>query len=216
MKIATRLLTLALCVSALSFGAIISIDDFGVNQALVSDSTLAPPGAYSTEAIGGGVDRTIGAFLQGGVASASAEVAGGVFLGNMASTADGQTSSFYANPTLWDLSSPSIAGMTLDVISLENYVGGQITFSISDGTATATYATPVPAPGLLFAPFAGFTGIGAVDKAAISEVGFTFDNTLAQDITLDNFGLEQVPEPGTYAMIAAGLVGLFAIRRKRA
>jgi hypothetical protein len=214
MKMVTRILTVALCVSALSFGAI--IDDFSVNQALVSDSTLGPPGATSSLAIGGGVTRTIGALLQAGVASASAEVAGGSFLGSMADTADGQTSSIYANPTLWDLSSPYITGLTLDVMSLESYTGGAITFEMTDGVNTATYNMAVPTTGPIFAPFAGFTGIGAVNRAGVSQLGFTFDNTLAQDIRLDNFGTNLVPEPGTYALMAAGLIGLFAIRRRKA
>ncbi len=211
MKILIKVLTVALCVAALSFGAI--IDDFSVGQALVSDSTVGPPGTYSTVAIGGGVNRTIGALLQLGTASASTEVSGGVFLGSMASTADGQTSSFYANPALWDLSSPFITGLTLDVISVEGYTGGALTFSISDGVNTATYNMAVPTTGPVLAPFAGFTG-GVVNLAAITELGFTFDNTLAQDVTLDNFATNIVPEPGTYAMMAAGLLGLFAIRRK--
>jgi len=71
----------------------------------------------------------------------------------------------------------------------------------------------VPTTGPVLAPFAGFTG-GVVNLAAITELGFTFDNTLAQDVTLDNFATNIVPEPGTYAMMAAGLLGLFAIRRK--
>ena len=37
----------------------------------------------------------------------------------------------------------------------------------------------------------------------------------SSDLAFDNFKEYVVPEPGTYALMAAGLLGLFAIRRRK-
>lgn len=207
-----KILTMALLLSALSFAAI--IDDFSTAQGLNSDSTLDATPATATSGI-----RSLVANLTGGAGSVSNEVAGGWYLGNLGSVAQGQTGAVYTS--LWNLTSGSASGLAIEVLGLEGYTGGSIQFSIRDTDGDiATYSTGVTFLGLVVAPYSLFTNIGAINLASVNQVGFLFTHDSggpsdAQDIVLDNFQT-YVPEPGTYAMMAVGLLGLFAIRRKKA
>ncbi len=115
---------------------------------------------------------------------------------------------------MWYLSAAYATGFTLDVVSVEKYIAGALTFFVTQGANTATYTLNVPAPGTITADFASFTGIGSVDLAAVDKLGFTFNHVMAQDIVLDNFSTHVVPEPGTYALMACGLLGLALARRR--
>ncbi len=207
MKTVMRVLTIALCASALSFGAI--IDDFSTSQGVVTDSVLGPPAGTGTMG-----NRTISALLTGGVGSMSAELAGGFFLGNAGSLATGQSGASYTG--LWDLTSSLASFLMIDVVSTEGYATGTIEFMVRQGANVATLMVATPVAGTYFADLNSFAGILGVNRALVDTVGFTFYHvTTSQDVILDNFAT-YVPEPGTYAMMAAGLLGLFAIRRKRA
>lgn len=212
MKKLLQVLVIALFVSGMSFGAI--IDSFGVNQGLISDSSAgATPATAGPTAIGGGVTRMVGTNLTTGATSTSLEIAAGSFFGNTGSGAFGWNGAWYSG--LWDLSGAG-QGLAIDLVD-RDLVGGYVTFWVSDGigTRSATVFAPAGTGGaFLTAVLSSFSGT-AVNLAAVNQVGFAWYNTTAsQDVELDNFQT-YVPEPGTYALMAAGLIGLFAIRKKK-
>lgn len=206
MKAATRILLVALFGMAMSFAAV--IDNYSVSQGLISDSTADSTAVTST--LG---NRTIWTSRTGGIGSTSIQINGGFYLGSAGAMAIGDTGVIYTG--LWDLTPANAVALTLDVVSVENYIAGALTFFVTQGANTATYTMNVPAPGSIMADLASFTGIGSVNRAAIDKLGFTFNHVVAQDIVLDNFAT-YVPEPGTYALMAFGLLGVALARRRRA
>jgi hypothetical protein len=214
MKTVIKVLTMALCVAALSFGAI--IDDFSVNHASLQDNT-ANSIPVNRVVVVGGVSRTMSTNFLSGNTSTTAEIIAGYFYGGNATDAVGNSGASYFNAGLWDLSSIGTF-LNIDVQILEGYTGGQIQFFVGQGANSASTTLSVPNIGTILASLDSFTGIGGVNRAQIDTIGFVFlhDPVGSQDIRLDNFGTTIIPEPGTYALMAVGLLGLFAIRRKRA
>lgn len=208
MKTTLRLLFVALFGIAMSFGSTI-IDTFDTPQGLVSDSVADGVMASSTAG-----NRTIWTNMTGGVGSTSIQINGGFYLGNVGSLAIGDTGVIYTG--LWDLTESKVSALTLDVLGIEKYDSGSITFFITQGANTATYTMTVPAPGSLSVALSGFSGIDSLNRALVNSLGFTFNHVMAQDIVLDNFGTQVVPEPASYALMACGLVGLALVRRRRA
>jgi hypothetical protein len=208
MKIVLKVMTMALCVAALSFGAI--IDDFSVAQSSIVDNTTNATPVTST--LG---NRTMSTNFLSGATNTTAEITAGYFYGGNGTDAVGTSGASYTS--LWDLSAVGTF-LTIDVQVTEGYTGGWLQFIVSEGANTATYVTGVPGVGVVSANLDWFTGIGGVDRTAIDTVAFSFlhDPLGSQDVRLDDFGTTVVPEPGTYALMAAGLLGLFAVRRKRA
>lgn len=207
MKTTLRLLFVALFGIAMSFGGTI-IDTFDTPQGLVSDSNADGIMASSTAG-----NRTIWTNMTGGVGSTSIQINNGFYLGNVGSLAIGDTGVVYTG--LWDLTEAKASALTLDVLGIEKYDSGSITFFIMQGPKTATYTMTVPTPGPLSVALSGFTGIDSVNRALIDSLGFTFSHVMAQDIVLDNFGTHVVPEPASYALMACGLLGLALVRRRR-
>jgi hypothetical protein len=204
MKSAVQLFLVAFLGMFMSHAAV--IDNFGTPQDVVTDSVAGTVASMST--IG---NRTIWTNMTGGIGSTSIEIGDGLYLGSAGSLASGQTGVYYDG--IWDLSSSS--GLTLDIIDLEQYAGGSIEFFITQGANTASYSMGVPSVGTLIAGFGAFAGISGVDLSAVDRIGFTFGQVNAQDIVVDNFGTQVVPEPGTYAMLAGGLLAFSLLRRRR-
>lgn len=212
MKIAGKLLVLALCTAALSFGAI--IDTFGTPQGPETDLSSVP-GVFDSSTLG---NRTIVADMTSGTGLVTVLVNSGIFFGAAGPNTMGTTSAFYTNPSLWDLTSPNVTTLRIEALDLEGYTGGTITFTIQDSANNVAFLTvPALGPGVIAANLSAFLNIENVDRASINNIGFTFNHVTAQDISLDNFeATNYVPEPATYAMMAAGLLGIFALRRKTA
>ncbi len=207
MRILGKFLMVALCVTALSFGAV--IDSFGVVQQ-ANDSTTG--GVPATSTIG---NRTIIANKLVGGANLWLDAVsnGSEFFVSTNTTVSGTGGASYTG--LWNLTSP-VAGLAIDLI-FKDLSGGDIAFWVSDGTGLMTspmIALPAGPNAMVVALFSAFTGT-AVNYGAITSLGFTAYTALNQDLQFDNFQT-YVPEPATYAMMAAGLLGLFAIRRKKA
>ncbi len=212
-----RLIGLLVIAGAASFGA--TIDNF--NGALVTQTVRdnTADAMAVTDILG---NRTIfanksagatGLFLDSVVAAATE----GFFAGSAGTTVTGATGASYTG--LWNLAAP-IVGLSMEVIG-NDLAGSTISFWISDGTNTASsgaFALPVvpgPPGQLIIALLGGFSGIGSVNLSAITSLGFINTHVANGDLSLDNFQT-YVPEPGTYAMMAAGLLALYSIRRKKA
>jgi hypothetical protein len=207
MKAAIRILFVALFGIAMSFAGV--IDNFSVVQGGVTDSVVDSIAVSNT--LG---NRTIWANMTGGNTQVQTQINGGFYYGSVGPDAIGDTGVIYDG--MWNLTSPNATALTIDVINVENYVSGAITFFVTQGANTATYSMTVPTIGQIMIDLTSFAGIGSVDRSIIDKVGFTFNHVVAQDIALDNFGTHVVPEPGTYALMAAGLLGLALVRRRLA
>ncbi len=205
MQAVLRILFVALFGIAMSFAGV--IDNFSVAQDGVTDSTVDSIAVSNT--LG---NRTIWANMTGGVTQVQTQINGGFYYGSVGPDAIGDTGVVYDG--LWNLTSANATALTLDVINVENYISGAITFFVTQGANTATYSMTVPSPGQIAIDLDSFAGIGAVDRSIIDKVGFTFNHVVAQDIALDNFSTSVVPEPGTYALMAVGLLGLAFVRRR--
>jgi hypothetical protein len=210
MKIAGKLLVVALCAAALSFGAI--IDTFGTPQGPETDLSSVP-GVFDSSTLG---NRTIAADMTSGTGLVTVLVNGGIFYGAAGPNTMGTTSAFYTS--LWDLTSPNVTTLRIEALDLEGYTGGTITFSIRDtANNIASLTVPAAGPGIIAANLSSFLNIQNVDRSNINNIGFTFNHVTAQDISLDNFeATNYIPEPSTYTLMGVGLLGIFALRRKTA
>ena len=206
MKMLSKVLLLTLCVTAMAFGAI--IDDFNTDFGPASDNDPTIGVITFGKLI---VDKTAGANTN----FVDANITGGEFTLSTGTGTVGLGGAVYTG--LWDLTA---AGTTIAIdMTFKDLAGGSVEFWVSDdgGTNRATYTSLMPDtfPATISALVAGFTG--TVDLVNVDAIGFTiFASAGNQDMSFDNFREYVVPEPGTYAMMAAGLLGLFAIRRKRA
>ena len=122
----------------------------------------------------------------------------------------------------WDLTAVG-ESLAIDVMS-KDLPGSTLAFWISDGTNTATsvqLGIPIIRPSLGDAPqtvsalISGFDGVGGVNLGAITSLGFATIHAPEADMALDDFREYVVPEPGTYALMAAGLIGIYALRRRK-
>jgi|GEM_PF-3191104 len=184
------------------------IDSFGSPQGVITDSFA--DGISVSNTLG---NRTIWTNMTSGVGSTSIEIGGGLYLGNAGAMASGQSGVYYDG--LWNLSALHATGLTLDIVDIEKYAGGSVGFFISQGSNTAAYSIAVPSVGTIIAGFDSFAGIGSIDLSGVDRLGFSFTHVNAQDIVIDNFGTQVVPEPGAYALTACGMLALGLVRRYR-
>lgn len=206
MKTLGRVLTLALFVSVLSFGAI--IDNFNTDFGPISDNDPA----LGPNTLGKlSVDKTVGANTN----YVDVNITDGELTVSAGRNASGWGGVTYSG--LWDLSS---AGSMLSIdLLFKDLAGGSLSFWVSDDGGTTTMVSPLillpGSPATITAFLSTFVGAG-VDLSSINSLGLIANTSTNQDLSFDNFSTQVVPEPGTYAMMAAGLIGLFAVRRRRA
>lgn len=208
MKRLSKLLMLALCVTAMTFGAI--IDDFNTPFGPASDNNPAAVLPYGIQVGKLIVDKTAGANTN----SVDTNITGGLFNVSTGFNTQGLGGAVYAG--FWDLSAPG-STISIDLI-YKDVIGGTVEFWVSSDnglnrTTSGLIALPDGFPATISAALTTFTG--TANLSAINALGFTAYTVLNQDYAFDNFREYIVPEPGTYAMMAAGLLGLFAIRRRK-
>ena len=208
MKMLSKVLMLSLCVTAMAFGAI--IDDFNTDFGPASDGDPAIVLPYGIQVGKLVVDKTFGPNTN----FVDTNITGGLFNVSTGFNTQGLGGALYTG--LWDLSS---TGQTLSIdLIFKDVIGGTIEFWVSSdgGTTRSTsglLALPNGFPATISALLSTFTG--PANLSSITAVGFTAYTVLNQDYAFDNFKEYVVPEPGTYALMAAGLLGLFAIRRRK-
>lgn len=218
----SRILILALIlVAASTLGFAATIDNFNGSFATQTARDSVTDGTAVTDVLGA---RTIFANKSAGdggvyLDSIIAAQAEGYFTASAGVTVAGTSGATYTG--LWNLTSADL-GFAIELL-WNDLPGSKIAFWLSDGTNTAVspqYDLQVIVPGdpsqVILALFSGFTGIGSVNMSAITSLGFVNTHTANGDLALDDFGTYVVPEPGTYALMAAGLAGLYFIRRRKA
>ena len=199
MKVVSRVLVLALCVTAMAFGAI--IDDFSTDQV---------PGAASLGPLVPDTQGNRRLFADSDVTNLAitSKVLLGEFRGSAESGTTGLSGATYT--TWWDLSAPSLA-LAIE-LAYKDDNPGFIEFGVYDGvTEYWSPSVALGAPGLIQSAVLSSwaSNLGNV------QVGFRVTHGDDLDYRLDNFQTV-IPEPGTYALMGVGLLAFFAVRRRKA
>ncbi len=121
----------------------------------------------------------------------------------------------------------SNSAFILQVLGSDHPVPGGISITVyTDAThhSTATQNDPLIFPDLgdppqdllfLFSSFTPDSGASAVDFTHITAIDLNLKGSKALDMTLDFLQAGPSPEPGTWVMMGAGLLGLGAVARRR-
>ncbi|HPT28299.1 MAG TPA: PEP-CTERM sorting domain-containing protein [Bryobacteraceae bacterium] len=218
MKSIVRLPFFTLLVGALSFAATIDNYNGAPADQIAMDSSangIAVTSILDNRVIFANKSGTANSNFLDAIVAAAVE---GTFDASAGYNVYGVSGATYTG--LWNLAS-SAQGFSISLIG-NDLAGSTIAFWISDGTHIASspaYSLAVIAENgpaqTIYADFSSFSGINLVNLSAITSLGFTNTHVANGDLSLDNFQTT-IPEPGTYAMMAAGLLGLFALRRKKA
>jgi hypothetical protein len=219
-------LILALGLAATASATIVIVDDFSTSQGPIS----ASGGGTTTSTfltIGQplGLDRQLFIDYSAGSLFVDNRVASGFFLFGVGPFSDGDGGARYRKTGGGPVGLPtSLSSFLLDVI-VADITGGAIQMFATDGVTTWTSSPslllPLAPPGYTLTFTAASFG-GGFTPAAVTEFGFRLFGVDSLDVVFNNFRLEfpdrppsEIPEPATFAMMGAGLVGLAFFRRRK-
>ncbi len=220
-------LTAAVALIAQASAVPILIDNFTDGTVVLTTTGVSPVSNSSAQTllsgvIGGSRNTTINKEAGGSSSSATIAIDDAGFLGtNLVVTEFGTGVVGNYTLTYADISSVDFEadGNNAFGLSIATDVAGTMTVTATSGTfGTATTTVAVPANGNAFDEFnlayTSFTGYSSDIFGDIDSLSFTFNPGTSGDWKLQF--LATIPEPSTYALIAAGLgLGVFAIRRRK-
>ncbi|MBN9659583.1 MAG: PEP-CTERM sorting domain-containing protein [Acidobacteria bacterium] len=220
--------------SVAAFGAPIALtDDFSTPSNAAQANTTGNVGVNTTQNATpiAGVSRTVFVKKTGIPASdpflnMNSSVGLGNFLISTDTGVDGIGGVFYSVPTTdltgigesfsvdWVRSDIPGGTLTFFVTSIGAPTAGNIGSMLNSGTATSTktFVTAGTAPQTFAALLSTFSG--SADLSQITGFGFYWQTPFEQDARFDNFHVS-APEPGTYALMGAGLAALAFLRRRK-
>jgi hypothetical protein len=220
----TRLFRLATCaVSMLTFNNSLSaqsqvLDNFSSGNIIVDHSVTSTFGDPVPGVFGG--NRAILLSKQNEASPTSIQVGSGVLTWN-GSAGDYGHVGYGTATTSADLSAYNAFRIT--VISAPQNPG-QLEVNLGyRGSPTQLYGVwalaDLPASGIVDIPFSSFgvpQSFPPIDLTQIHDIGLTFRGNLlsAGTLVLDNFQVTTVPEPGTFAIMAIGVLGFGFIRAR--
>jgi hypothetical protein len=190
-------------------GATVILDDFVVAQGPIN---VPPAVAPISNTVG---IRTISLFSVtpcGLLTCASIEVGGGFLNFSSKPTVVATGGVTWVSP----LSLPLLSSFVLRVADVD-VPGGSVVFFASNGATTYASApqgmavVTFPSFNDLIFPLASF---GGLDPTAITDYGFVILGSPSLDVLFDHIGYNEIPEPGTMALLGTGLVCLALLRRK--
>lgn len=220
--VGTLALLISLTVSAQA--TIVIIDDFSADQGPVSASG-GGTNSSTFAAIGQplGLDRQLFIDFTSGALFVDTRTASGLFLFGVGPFSDGDGGARYRKTGGGTLGLPTtLTSFLLDVV-VADVTGGAIQMFATDGvttwTSTPSLMLPLAPPGYTLTFSAASFG-GGFAPATLTQIGFRVLGVDSLDVVFDNFRFEfpdppgEVPEPTTFALMGAGLVGLAFFRRR--